>query len=237
MGWAPTAVATGKSFVIDIISATRLSEADFWERSALGLSLRRLAHDERWAPCLTFSNARGLPGIYNERILAQNSAERLVFVHDDVWIDDYFLIDRVIEGLSRYDVIGVAGNRRRVPDQAAWPFIAPNTWDDKANLSGAIAHGQQPFGEISSYGPAPAECELLDGVFLAANTAALRDQQVLFDPRFDFHFYDMDFCRSARQRGLRLATWPICMTHQSGGAFGSPQWMQKYQAYIGKWGG
>ena len=221
--------------MIDIISATRLSESEFWEKSALGLSLRRLGHDQRWAPCLAFENRRGLPGIFNERIMADNSDEILVFVHDDVWIDDYFLFDRVIEGLRHYDVIGVAGNRRRVPNQAAWAFVAPNTWDDKANLSGAVAHGQHPFGEISSYGPAPAECELLDGVFLAGRTAVLREKQAFFDPRFDFHFYDMDFCRTARQRGLRLGTWPICMTHQSGGSFGSPPWMQMYQTYIEKW--
>jgi GT2 family glycosyltransferase len=82
----------------------------------------------------------------------------------------------------------------------------------------------------------PADCELLDGVFLAARKSALTAKGVLFDPRFDFHFYDMDFCRSARQRGLRLGTWPIGLTHQSGGAFGTEKWNDKYQAYLKKWG-
>ena len=109
------------------------------------------------------------------------------------------------------------------------------TWDDKANLSGSIAHGKQPFGPISFFGAVPADCELLDGVFLAAKKRALTVNGVLFDPRFDFHFYDMDFCRSARQRGLRLGTWPICLTHQSGGAFGTEKWVEKYRVYIEKW--
>lgn len=142
----------------------------------------------------------------------------------------------MIDGLKTYDVIGVAGNRRRVQNQPAWPFLdSKRTWDSKTNLSGCVAHGSHPFGEISLYGAVPAECELLDGVFLAAKKSALTAHGVLFDPRFDFHFYDMDFCRSARQNGLRLGTWPICLTHQSSGAFGTQQWLEKYRQYLEKW--
>jgi hypothetical protein len=45
----------------------------------------------------------------------------------------------------------------------------------------------------------------------------------------------MDFCRSARAKGLRLGTWPICVTHQSGGAFGSEAWREKFDKYLAKW--
>jgi GT2 family glycosyltransferase len=223
--------------MINIVSATRLSEVDFWNTSALGISLERLAHDKRFAARVTFANRRGLPEIYNEHILAGDSGDILIFIHDDVWIDDYFLADRVIEGLRNYDIIGIAGNRRRVQNQPAWAFVDSKfTWDDKSYLTGAVAHGKNPFGAISFYGTAPAECEFLDGVFLAGKTETLKGNRILFDPRFDFHFYDMDFCRTARQHGLRLGTWPICLTHQSGGSFGTQQWGQKYRAYIEKWG-
>lgn len=223
--------------MIEIVSATRLSESDFWSKSALGISLRRLEHDDRLVARPAFANRRGLPEIYNARISAGDSHEVLVFVHDDVWIDDIFLGDHVMEGLRTYDVVGVAGNRRKVPRQPAWAFLDTKfTWDDRANLTGSIAHGKTPFGPVSCFGPVPADCELLDGVFLAARKSALTANGVLFDPRFDFNFYDMDFCRSARQRGLRLGTWPIGLTHQSGGAFGTEQWQEKYLAYIKKWG-
>ena len=159
-----------------------------------------------------------------------------MFVHDDVWIDDYFIAQRVAEGLDAFDVIGVAGNRRRVDGQPAWLFVDERlNWDDRSNLSGSVAHGVNPFGPVSSFGPAPVECELLDGVFIAARRSTLRQKGVSFDPRFDFHFYDMDFCRRARACGLRLGTWPICLTHQSGGAFGTPAWREKYAAYVDKW--
>ena len=223
--------------MIEIVSATRKPENEFWQGTALGLSLARLGHDKRLVPHIAFANKRGLPEIYNARIHAAGGAEILVFVHDDVWIDDYFLADRVIEGLRDFDVLGVVGNRRRVPGQPAWAFTDLKfNWDDRANLSGAIAHGQNPFGPVSSFGPAPADCELLDGVFIAANKSDLLECEVAFDPRFDFHFYDMDFCRTARKQGLRLGSWPICLTHQSAGSFGTPQWSRKHQVYVEKWG-
>jgi GT2 family glycosyltransferase len=222
--------------MIEIVSATRLPEDAFWQKSALGVSLRRLKKDTRLVARLSFANRQGLPDIYNARILAPDSQDLLVFMHDDVWIDDCFLADRVIDGLQQYDVIGVAGNRRRLPRQPAWAFVdARFSWDDKANLSGAVAHGKNPFGAISFFGPTPSDCELLDGVLLAARKSALQAAGVRFDPRFEFHFYDMDFCRSARQQGLRLGTWPIGLTHQSGGAFGSEGWNEKYRQYLEKW--
>ncbi len=60
----------------------------------------------------------------------------------------------------------------------------------------------------------------MDGVFLAAKKSALTEYAVTFDPQFDFHFYDMDFCRTARKAGLTLGTWLVKLTHQSAGAFG-----------------
>ena len=224
--------------MIEIVSATRRSEKDFWEESALGISLRRLSHDQRLIANVAYSNSRGLPEVFNARITAADNRDFLVFIHDDVWIDDYFFADRVIEGCNTYDVIGLAGNRRRVQGQPAWAFTDIKfSWDEKSYLSGSVAHGAKPFGGISFFGAVPAECELLDGVFFAAKKSTLTDKGILFDPRFDFHFYDMDFCRLAREKGLRLGTWPICITHQSGGAFGTPGWIEKYRLYLEKWGG
>jgi hypothetical protein len=222
---------------IEVISATRLSEELFWNKSPLGISLQRLRHDTRVIPRITFNNQKGLPIIYNDAILSAKNRSFLVFIHDDVWIDDYFLSTRIREGLSKFDIIGVAGNRRITTKQPAWIFNDHTfTWDDKANLTGAVAHAKHPFGRITFFGEVPAECALLDGVLLAAQKAVLVNAQCFFDSRFDFHFYDMDFCRTAKQNQLTLGTWPISITHQSGGAFGSEQWKKSYNAYIDKWG-
>ena len=161
----------------------------------------------------------------------------VVFMHDDIWIDDFYLIQRVLEGLKEFDVIGVAGNRPRVAYQPGWNFANIEFERDASeNLSGIFACGPQPAGEVQYYGPVPAAWELLDGVFLAARKSTLVTHNVRFDPLFDFHCYDMDFCRTARQNGLRLGTWPISMTHQSNGILGSPEWRTYYKKYLKKWG-
>lgn len=222
--------------MIEIVSATRLSTNRFWTESALGYSLRRLERDKRITCSIAFENRRGLPEIYNARIQAPNSAEVLVFMHDDVWIEDFFLVNRILEGLEKFDIIGVAGNQRRVPNQAAWALLDTKlTLADPAFLSGAVAHGKTPFGPIMRWGESPAECELMDGLFLATKKSTLKSKNVLFDPTFGFHFYDLDFCRTAKQNGLRMGTWPISLCHQSPGAYG-PDWHEKYRLYINKWG-
>jgi SAM-dependent methyltransferase len=76
---------------------------------------------------------------------------------------------------------------------------------------------------------------LLDGVFVAASGSKLKISGVQFDSQFDFHFYDLDFCRTASMANLRQGTWPVALTHQSGGAFGSSEWQQKYVLYSEKW--
>lgn len=222
---------------VEIVSATRFSEIDFWQQSALGLSLHRhLKQDVRLSAKIAFENSRGLSEVFNDCIDEADNDAILVFMHDDVWIDEANIVDAIIAGLKHYDVIGVAGNRRRLPNQPAWAFIDSQfTWDDESNLSGCIAHGTNAFGKMEMFGALPVKCELLDGVFIATKKGSLMHHKVRFDPQFDFHFYDMDFCRTASQSGLTLGTWSVALTHQSAGAFGSKHWREKYAIYLNKW--
>lgn len=222
---------------ICVISASKLTQEDFWLRSALGLSLTRLMRQgESIQIDIAFENTRGLPEIFNEAVTRAPDAAVLVFIHDDVWIDEDHFSLAVVAGLTRFDVIGVAGNKRRVPGQPGWCFVNEAfAWDEKTNLSGRVGHGVNAFGVVSDFGEVPAACELLDGVFLAVRKHNLMQHQVQFDGKFDFHFYDLDFCRTARQAGLQLGTWGIQLTHQSGGAFGMPNWQEMYKVYCDKW--
>jgi hypothetical protein len=221
---------------IHIVSATRRTKDEFWNTGALGLSLKRLAHDQRLTPWIAYENKQGLPDIYNQVIAPHVPAGAVVFAHDDIWLDDIFFGDRILDGLKHFDVIGLAGNKRRIDHQPGWAFPTKNFhWDESKFLSGRIAHGEHAFGKVTDYGESPARCELLDGVLLASTTESLLRNECRFDPRFKFHFYDLDFCRSATQVGLRLGTWPIGVTHQSGGAFATPTWWDGYRTYIDKW--
>jgi len=221
---------------IEFVSATPKRQHEFETITPLGISLPSLqAFGMRISFQIFYENSEALAICYNQRI-EQSSADYLVFVHDDVWLDDYHTPTRVNEALKCYDVAGVAGNMQRAKLQPSWAFLdTKGTWDNENNLSAAVAHGWHPFGNLGRTWKSPADCKLLDGVFLAANRKQLLSKNVRFDPQFRFHFYDLDFCRSATQKGLKLGTWPIALTHVSGGNFG-PAWREVSKLYFKKWG-
>jgi predicted O-linked N-acetylglucosamine transferase (SPINDLY family) len=224
---------------VRIVSATMKSEADFWAEAALGCSLPyHLERDPRIKAQVAFENRRGLSEIFNEAIEAAEENDILVFMHDDVWLDELGGLTQILcEGLKHFDVWGVAGNKARQPGQPGWGHLDDNlTPAPRENFSGRIAHGPDPYGVTVYFGDMPASCELLDGVFLVTQKKRLMAKKVRFDQRFDFHLYDIDFCRTARKAGLKLGTWPIELTHQSHGNFFSERWRQKARIYLKKWG-
>lgn len=220
-----------------VVSATRMTEQAFWRESALGRSLKRhMQQDQRLIPVVAYENSRGLSQVFNEAIAAAPDNALLVLIHDDVWLDENTFVQTIQRGLDQYDVIGIAGNARIQPGQPGWCFVDLQfTWDDAKYLRGAVSHGQHAFGPASSYGDVSGECQLMDGVFLAAHKQTLLQSGVRFDQQFEFHFYDLDFCRTATRAGLKLGVWPVRMTHQSGGAFGSARWRETYVSYHQKW--
>jgi len=221
--------------MIKIVSATARHPQAF-AFTPLGASLKRLSWDERLSPEIAFANNSGLANIYNAQIVAGSDEDILLFIHDDVWIDDHFIANRIIDGLQQFDVIGVAGNRRVTQAHVNWYFKNDKfEKDDDKYLSGAVAHGARPCGPVSLYGSSPADCELLDGVLLAAKRSTLRKAKLGFDNKFAFHFYDLDFGRAARKADLRVGTWPIAITHASGGAFNTKEWGDALKLYRAKW--
>lgn len=244
--------------LITFISASRAPEELFISCSPLGLSLDRLRSIKVCKPTsetelnilyrgvIEFQNSRGLPDVFNASIEARLAArslprseeirdEILVFVHDDVWLDDAQIGEHLLSGLDRFDIIGVAGSVNRVPGQLSWFDLKSGLDFPVHAMSGMICHGSDPCGEISYFGPWHQSCELLDGVFMAVRLSTIARTGLRFDPRFRFHYYDMDFCRTARSLGLRLGTWPIALTHQSQGGFGD-EWRRCYPEYLAKWG-
>jgi hypothetical protein len=221
---------------IRIVCATRQSAERFSIDTALGRSLRLYSslYELRLFP----ENSRGLPLVYNTAIReAAFDPAILVFIHDDVHLLDFYWPTRIAHGLAKFDILGLAGNRRRLARQPAWRFMDDKfTPDDRNHLSGVVAHGKNwPADYISAYGSPGHEVKLLDGVMLAARAEVLISKNVLFDERFDFHFYDLDFCRSAEQQGLRMRTWGISVMHESVGVFGTPGWRAGYERYLAKW--
>jgi hypothetical protein len=223
---------------IRVVCATRKSEAEFFTHTATGRSLAVYRHP-RSELRLYADNTRGLPELYN---LAIEEAKRdpaiLVFAHDDLHLCDFYWPSKLVSGLERFQVVGLAGNARRVPRQPSWAFVDDKfTWDAREHLSGVVGHGSGfPPKNLSIFGQPGRAVKLLDGLLLAAHSEVLHAREVRFDPRFAFHFYDLDFCRSCEQRGVSMGTWSVSVVHESGGSFGTPSWRQAYARYLEKWG-
>jgi hypothetical protein len=184
------------------------------------------------------NNKLGLPAVYNQAIRARiGKPSILVFAHDDLHFLDHFWSDRIIEALTHFDIVGIAGNKRRLPKQPSWAFVDEKlTWDVRENLSGVVGHGTGfPPKNLSRFGPSRQRVKLLDGLFLAANSENLLSNNIWFDELFNFDFYDLDVCRQAELKSMSCGTWDVSLIHESGGHFGSRRWKAAYQRYLEKW--
>ncbi len=222
---------------IRFVIATRLKREDFLKKSATGKSVMKFIEVSKEEIRLYSENKTGLGELYNRAIDESiNKPCILVFIHDGVLITDWYWEYKVKDGLKKFDQIGVVGNTKRREYQPSWIIInLKGNLDNFENLSGAIGQGQNfPPERIDVFGPVRRECKLLDGVFLAARSETLIEKNIRFDTNFKFHFYDMDFCRSCEQLGMRMGTIPLSIIHQSYGSL-DESWKTAYDKYIRKW--
>lgn len=218
--------------------ATRLSTEKFWKKSATGNSLKQFTSHPNVEINIYAHNTRGLGEVYADAV-QHTQADYLILLHDDICLLDDDLLVKLHRELSVADIVGVAGTRYRHSRQPAWLFSKVQTsggfaWDHQ-NLSGKVAHGNLAKYEFTDYGPVGANCKLLDGAFLGLHTRRVKRANINFSTEFTFHFYDMDFCRSAEQCGLLMRTADINILHESSGAFGTTSWWDAYRKYLAKW--
>lgn len=218
---------------IKLVVATRASEEDFFSKTATGRSLsfnKPPFLEIRLFP----ENTLGLSAVYNQAIKESTDPNvTFVFAHDDLLILDFWWYDRVKEGLENFEILGVAGNRSRIPMQPGWNFLQ----EDPKNVSGIVGEGKEyPPTLLAVFGAPKQKVLLLDGLFLAIETTTIHKYNLMFDERFEFHFYDIDFCRQAEIKGVSCGTWDISLIHQSTGDFNSESWKSSFEKYLKKYG-
>ena len=164
-----------------------------------------------------YENASGLSATYNKAIDNSTDFDLVVFVHDDVWINDMLFFDKVIN--SKFDVIGNVGGLQYIPpeDWKTRPFL----WTEacRGRASGFVLHKHPTIPNVfipSSFGLSPLPCVWLDGQMLILNKKAILSC-LRFCEDYTFDFYDGSLCAMARQIGLKVGTAPILATHESCG--------------------
>jgi uncharacterized protein (TIGR03032 family) len=221
---------------IRLVSATREHKDNFFTKTALGRSLLNYNIPSLELKLFT-ENTVGLPPLYN-RIIEESRDDDaiLLFIHDDVTIDDPHWLTKTLKALTVFDIVGVAGNKRRLPQQPSWYFTdTQGSADTRENLSGIVYHAQEALAQPSLYGAFFQPVKLLDGLMLICHSQTLITNNLRFDDQFNFHFYDLDFCRQAEVNHVTMGTWNIWVTHDSGGTFGDKTWHSNYDRYLRKW--
>lgn len=228
-----------------VVTATRVASKNFYRDTALGRSVQELRKSGLTVRVLAkCDNREPLAKIYNSAMCDEFADHTVVFAHDDIAIHDWHIGSHLALALQQYDIVGLAGSRELLPGQPGWAFPEKvGQWASTTQLLGCIGHdtrmnvnAKRKVVMLSRYGKPSGTASLLDGVFLAARMETLLRSEIRFDPQLAFHFYDLDFCRNALNRGLKPGVWPLAVTHYSGGAFGTPSWRSAYQRYCLKWG-
>lgn len=185
------------------------------------------------------SDCRGLSEFYNEAIEMIEGEAIVAFVHDDIYIHDWNLRFSLSQALCFWDVVGVVGSSGVGDGQPNWSYELNDNGSlilsSRVCRSGCINEFDPSRVNPYVYGPAPMACDLLDGMFLAADLQRLRQKGLRFDSQFRFHCYDTDFCYSARALGMSVGTWPIPVTH--GSSYGSfhQEWLAACLQLQRKW--
>lgn len=219
------------------------------------LSMMNLSGKVNLNVFVKFENSEGLSKVYNDFIKEHmkefSDSSIVIFVHDDMWINDVLFFDKIISASKNFEVIGACGGK-------SWDSYGngdtPIIWTNAARnkgMSGFMIHsadeaqskvkhtvtfnGRTIFA--SNYGVSPARTLTIDGCIMCFTKNAI-DKGLRFDETFEFHFYDMDMCFSAFLKNITVGTSPILVTHESlGYSVTQPQFIESQKTFMKKWFG
>lgn len=184
---------------------------------------------------MVWDNKDGLSKVYNRKIREhQNSdIEYLVFIHDDVFIDDLKICTKIrtAHEILGYELIGVAGGvNPRAFHKAAWHQLCA-----VKSLRGMIFNLMEDGSlNTSHFGPTPSLVSMIDGVFMAVHLPSILKKGWLFNEAYDFHHYDLASSLDALAKGITVGVYPIHLFHKSAGldSFNHPDWLASNERFV-----
>jgi GT2 family glycosyltransferase len=190
------------------------------------------------------SEAEGICAKYNlgiDQIDTKKEDSWVIFCHDDVFLKSspHHLWD-VLKRMDDKgaDIVCAAGN-------VSIPKIDPGYWWEGLTTadfrgSGAVLHrtpGTEDMFHIESYGPFPQQVAVFDGLWFAVKASAFKNPTLRFEGSFPgYHFYDVDFCATARSLDLKIWTVDVMVLHNKWGkGIEDPSFKEHQQLFIDKW--
>ncbi len=178
------------------------------------------------------NNSRGLSMCYNEVLKDPLNIDKTVlFVHDDLELNDLFLYEKLAE--SPYSITGLAGAKsfNKLSDKLAWHLAA-----HKESYVGEVSHFKDGKVWTTVFGPTNSRALTLDGLFLAVRVKDTAEKELFFDEDFAFHFYDLAFCLKANEKHVKCGVCPIYVVHHGlGDSMLSVEWETANQRFKTKY--
>jgi hypothetical protein len=203
-----------------IISATQKNQQEFQNESQISLSVDKLGISNKTK--IIYENKIGLPKLYNSFITDEYKDYFLLFVHDDVLIEDLFFEEKVFLAFEKYDIIGLAGAKKcnLNSQMSAWHMMC-----NRSDMVGEVSHSKNKTYWTSVFGPTDSRALVIDGLFIGVNVERLLETNTRFDESFDFHHYDISFCLQSNENKLKIGVFPLKVTHFGlGDSMLSEQW-------------
>jgi GT2 family glycosyltransferase len=214
------------------VIATQYSSGDFWGKSQIALFLEKTYNENNCS--IFFENKQGLPYIYNKFINESYKDKKVIFLHDDVLIEDLFWEEKLDIAFENYDIIGLAGSKKcDLTKPPAWHLMS-----DREYHVGEVAHCHDKKVWTTVFGSTSSRALLLDGLFLGVNISRLLETNTFFDEDFSFHHYDITFCIRANSQKLKMGVCPLKVVHFGlGDSMNTPEWRESAGKFIQKYNG
>jgi GT2 family glycosyltransferase len=220
-------------------------EKDLQNMYGANVQIDQITNNDAIGICAKYNQA--IDALVEFRTAVEKDALRLVgkdyhwtiFTHDDAILKSNNL-NELLNEMYRVgaDIVGVAGN-------ANIPAVNPGGWWDglttaKFRGSGAVIHrtpDTENMFHIESYGPYPQPVAVLDGVWFAVRTECLKDKKLRFDETLPgYHYYDVDFCATARSLGYKIWVAGIMILHDKWGkGIEDPAFKEHQKIFVDKW--
>lgn len=233
--------------MIKLVSVTRQTHA---EKTLIFKSfelLKKISDDDTSYEIIT-NNTDPLSVVYNRVLDLASGNDRLIFVHDDVMIEDVCIFEKLKASFETFNIIGIAGMAGpvKMDPPVLWHLVGP-----AKNRRGEVSNFLMCLHDLksldfytfdvysipratTSFGTTCCSVSLIDGVFIGVDVGALKSKNVRFDEDnpASFHFYDLNLCVDAINNGLTIGISPIRIVHCSPGLTESSMDWLSGQDYI-----
>lgn len=204
------------------VVATPKSEEEFKTKSPISLFFEKFNFKSDIDYTAICNNKDGLPKLYNSFLNDKFKDKTLVFVHDDVLIEDLFWQEKLSLAFEKYDIVGLAGSKKC---DLSSPISAWHMMCKREDMVGEVSHSKDKKIWTTIFGPTDSRALILDGLLMAVNTSKLLETNTFFDESFTFHHYDISFCIRANQNKLKMGVFPLKVIHYGlGDSMNSENW-------------